>query len=563
MVRRCVRELDRYVARIGRRYAVLAVLSLIAGFTEAGVVVLVVRGALAMTDGVDSAGAVPVVGELSVGTTLAVALVLGLAAIVVHVFTARTAAHLNSSIVAAARARLVEAYRDSTWEGQLAGREGGLQYSMSALTAQAGGVAFGAANLVSNGLSLVALMVAAMVVDPLATVVVVGFGGFVFIAIWPVRVVARRISGDVVDRMADIASAASELDRLSLEFRTAGVGHRRADDLLLDVGSVADLDRRMRFMLRLGNNLYKDLAIVFLVGLVSLWFLAGGTLAVEFGAVVILVVRAVGNAQAVQNGMQTIDEHGPGLVAFGEQVAGLDATSGWVGAVALGDLGRVEFDGVGFSYDAGRPVLSDVTFHIDPGESVGLVGPSGSGKTTLVHLALGLRTAERGRITFDGTPIGEIAPPSFAALVGFVPQEPKLVAGSIADNIRFFRDGISYDDVREAARRAHLLDVVDELPDGFDTEVSGRVGLSGGQKQRLAIARALVSSPRLLVLDEPTSALDGESERAIAATLDDLRGVVSVLVIAHRPSTVEVCDRLVHLRDGRVEQVTTGRRAGS
>ncbi|MEY2959471.1 MAG: hypothetical protein RLZZ01_2039, partial [Actinomycetota bacterium] len=452
MVRRGVREIDRYVDGLGLRYSLLAVLSLLAGFTEAAVVVLVVRGALAMTDGVDSAGAVPVLGDLSVGVALTAALVLGLVAIVVHVVVARVAGRLNASIVAAVRVRLVQAHRDTTWQRQLAAPEGGLQYALSALTAQAGGVAFGVVNLVSNGLSLVALMIASIVIDPLATAAVVGFGAVVFVVIWPVRTAARRMSSSVVERMGAVAVAASEIDRLSLELRTTGVDRRRADALVADIDSIARRDERMRFLVRLGTNLFKDLAIVFLVGLVSLWYLIGGTLAVEFGAVVLLVVRAVGNAQAVQSAMQVIDEHAPGLVSFGERLAEYEAEQVRFGSARPERIGTVELDAVVFAHVAGRPVLSEVTFRIERGESVGLVGPSGSGKTTLAHLVTRLLPTHEGCIRFDGVPIGEIAPDVFAALVGFVPQDPKLVTGTIADNIRFFRDGISDEAVREAAR---------------------------------------------------------------------------------------------------------------
>lgn len=556
MVRSCFREFDRYVHRVRRGYTALAILALVGGLVEAVVVVLVVRGALAMTDGAETAGSVPWRGEITVGATLSAAFVLSLAAIAVHVAVARLAGHLNSAIVGATRIRLVEAYRDSSWERQLAGREGDLQHAIGMLSVQAGGVAFGSANLVTNGLSLVALMVAALIVDPVATVVVIGFGGLVFVVIWPVRVVSGRLAGALVGRAAHISSAVNELDRLSLELRTAGVDRRRADDLIADIGASSALDRRMRVLSRLGNTLYKDLAIVFLVGLVWLLHTAGGSLGVEFGAVVLLVVRAVGNAQAVQNGLQMMNEHAPGFIEFGERVDRFTAAQETNGTAALDAVDDVVFEEVGFAYELGRPVLTDVSFSIGRGEAVGLVGPSGSGKTTLVHLLLRLRPPHHGAIRIGGTSIGDIAPADFAARVGFVPQEPRLIDGTIAENIRFYRDDISDEAVRAAARRAHLIDVIDALPDGFDTPVAGRSGLSGGQRQRLAIARALAGSPDLLVLDEPTSALDSESEQAIADTLAELRGVVTLLVIAHRPSTVERCHRLVHLGDGGVERIT-------
>ena len=129
--------------------------------------------------------------------------------------------------------------------------------------------------------------------------------------------------------------------------------------------------------------------------------------------------------------------------------------------------------------------------------------------------------------------------------VSFVPQDPALFTGSVAENIRFFRDGIDDDDLRRAAQQANVLADITALPQGFDTHLGERGGgLSGGQRQRLSIARALAGSPSLLVLDEPTSALDGQSEQLIRDTILGLRGQVTVVVIAHRMSTIDMCDRI-------------------
>lgn len=556
MVRRSLHELGRYLDGVRVTYAVLGVLALLAGTMEAVVVVLVVYSALTMTGPDAASGPVPYWGEVTVGDALTVALGLGLAAIALHVMVARLCGRVTSDAVHATRLRLVEAYRDASWDQQLSGREGDLSHTIGVLTTQSGGVAFGLTNLVTNAMSVTALMAAALIVDPLATLVVLFCGTLVFVVIWPVRSVSGRIAGSLVSRVADITHGAAELDRLSLDLRTAGVDRRRADDLSESIRATAELDRRMRFLFRLGNNLYKDLAVLFLVGLVWLLHLSDGSLAIELGAVVVLVVRAVGNSQAIQNGLQNIQEHAPGLVAFGERLDRLRAAPVPSSMGPLDVVDGVEFCGVGFAHEPDRPVLADVSFEIERGESVGLVGPSGSGKTTLAHLLLRLREPDTGEIRVSGRRVDRIDPASFAALVGFVPQEPKLIDGTIADNIRFYRDGIGDDQIREAARRAHLLDVIENLPEGFASAVTGRTGLSGGQKQRLAIARALASDPDLVVLDEPTSALDGESEQAIAETLDELRGAVTLLVIAHRPTTVARCDRLVHLVDGRVERIT-------
>ena len=155
----------------------------------------------------------------------------------------------------------------------------------------------------------------------------------------------------------------------------------------------------------------------------------------------------------------------------------------------------------------------------------------------------------------DGTggDINDIRPEDWARLVAYVPQSPVMIPGTIADNVRFYRD-FSDDDVERALELAHLAGEVADLPEGIHTAIgAGESGLSGGQQQRLAIARALVGRPELLVLDEPTSALDGVSEARIRRTLTELRGEMTIVIVAHRLSTLNFCTRLVAIVDGRVE----------
>jgi len=189
---------------------------------------------------------------------------------------------------------------------------------------------------------------------------------------------------------------------------------------------------------------------------------------------------------------------------------------------------------------------------------LGVVGPSGGGKSTLVQVLLRLRLPRSGSVLVNGVPYQEHRDSDWTRLVTLVPQEPRLMEASIAENIRFFRSGISDEQVRSAARAAHVEAEMIAQSHGFDTVLGPRgSGLSGGQKQRLAIARALVGKPAVIVLDEPTSALDAESERLVQDTIRELKGTVTFVIVAHRATTLALCDRLVVVRNGSVEQVAS------
>ena len=221
------------------------------------------------------------------------------------------------------------------------------------------------------------------------------------------------------------------------------------------------------------------------------------------------------------------------------------------------DLGRargeIGFDDVSFRYDGGAAVLDHITLKIAAGTTVALVGPSGAGKSTLVKLLPRFYDVSDGRLTLDGTDIREMTLKSLRQNVAIVAQDPMLLSGSIAENLRYGRPDASDAQVREAARLAFASEFIERLPDGYDTEIGERgLRLSGGQKQRIAIARAFLKDAPVLLLDEPTSALDPESEALIKqALLQLLRGRTAV-IIAHRLSTIEHADEVVVLDHGRV-----------
>jgi ATP-binding cassette, subfamily B, bacterial len=217
--------------------------------------------------------------------------------------------------------------------------------------------------------------------------------------------------------------------------------------------------------------------------------------------------------------------------------------------------GEIRFEAVAFAYPTApeRRVLHPFSLHIRPGEHLAFVGPSGSGKSTLVNLLLGLYAPEEGRILIDGTPQSEWDMRWIRRQLAVVLQDSLLLSGSIRDNLRFARADASDADVRLAAQQANAEEFILGLPQGYDTLVGERgATLSGGQRQRLAIARAILRNPPVLILDEATSALDYHSERLIQEALDRLAKGRTVITIAHRLSTIRNASRIVVLNEGRL-----------
>jgi ATP-binding cassette subfamily B protein len=216
--------------------------------------------------------------------------------------------------------------------------------------------------------------------------------------------------------------------------------------------------------------------------------------------------------------------------------------------------GAIAFDHVVFRYASQTTRLFDgLDLRIEPGERVGLVGPSGSGKTTFVKLLQRLYDVQGGRITIDGIDIAHVRQASLRRAIAIVPQEPILFHRTLAENIAYARPGATPAEIAEAARLANASDFIERLPKGYATLVGERgVKLSGGERQRVAIARAFLSGARILVLDEATSSLDSESETLIQDAMGRLMAGRTVLVVAHRLSTVRALDRILVFRHGRI-----------
>jgi ATP-binding cassette subfamily B protein/subfamily B ATP-binding cassette protein MsbA len=213
----------------------------------------------------------------------------------------------------------------------------------------------------------------------------------------------------------------------------------------------------------------------------------------------------------------------------------------------------IEFENVEFEYREGRPVVLDFNFTVPGGSVVALVGRSGAGKTTVTDLVARFHDPTRGRILLNGVDIRDFRLRTYRDLLAIVQQDVFLFDGSVRDNIAYGRHSATEEQIEDAARRANAHEFIAKLPEGYETYIGERgVKLSGGQCQRLAIARAVLASPQILILDEATSNLDTESEQLIQASMADLLAGRTTFVIAHRLSTVRRADLILLLEDGQI-----------
>ncbi len=558
---RAVRRLWQQVRILvgGRFYRlwVLSAVSIIGGFTEAAVLYLVVRIAIALasTNKTVHLSLGPIVDRnLSIGQTLLVAVVAVLFLTLLGLIETVVSARMSADALRSTRKQLFGAFVRASWDVQSREREGRLQDLM---TTHVFRVAMSIGVFTSGfiaAFNFIALVASAVLVDPIAAgSSLLGFMA-VFLLLRPLNVLSKRASRKNAEANKTFASRITESVSLAREVHVFDVGEQLVDR----IENLADDASRTMYVTRvLGgivSNVYRNITLLMvLLGMAAVYAIGLSEVS-QLGAVVLLLVRSLSYSQNIQSSVQAAAELAPYLEDLGEQEVLYLASAERRDGVPLGRVERIELQDVGFSYTPGVPVLRDVTFAVERGEVIGIVGPSGSGKSTLVQILLRLRNAASGAYLVNGGPAGEYDLGDWYHEFVFVPQDNRLIFDTVAANIAFYRPDIPLDAVERAAKLSHLHEEIMQWPDGYETLIgAGGQDLSGGQKQRLALARALVGDQSVLVLDEPTSALDLRSERLVKQTLEDLRGDVTLFIVAHRLSTLSICDRVLVLRNGVVE----------
>lgn len=539
------------------RMSSLALVSFLGGLLEALFLVIVTGVAMALVGDESTIG--PYLGQsVSTGAALVVAALVLVARLAFNLVGVAISARLTADVTRDQRQVLSRAYLQASWAVQQAEPSGRLQELLTSFVTRVTNAVQTLTNAVTALLSLVAFLGTGLFLDPLSTGAVLVAMAIVGAVLKPVRLRIRARAAASAQANLDFADSVSELGSLGLEMQTYGVQHRftrTIDDLSREAAST---QQRVQFLAGTLAPVYMVMAYAAVLAGVGVLSLVGfGDMAV-IGAVMLLMLRSLSYGQQLAAASGTLAATGPFLEGLQETSQRYLASPAATGTASPSSVAPIQARDVDFGYTADRPALTGVTFRLDAGEVIGVIGPSGAGKSTFAQLLLGLRLPGRGSLTAGGTELRDVSHSWWSSRVAFMAQDALLFTGTVAENIRFFRGGIDDEALRQAAARANVLADIEALPRGFDTHLGERgAQLSGGQRQRLSIARALAGDPELLVLDEPTSALDGRSEALIRDTIAELKGRVTVVVIAHRMSTLEICDRIMVIEDGRMTAFDT------
>ena len=536
------------------RILLLTAASTASGLAEASVLVLVADIAAAMVlRGHQPDNSLVAAGlHLSIGEALLLALALAVIRLLLQFVVAWLPARISADVQARLRFDLFDAFTRASWPAQASEPEGHIQELMTDQIATATIGVTGVANALSALAMLLALLLSAVFLNPLVAVVVLVSAIVLFGAMRPLDRMGRTASRDLSQATMDHAGGVSESVRLAEEAQVFGAGafHRRRVGGLIDVVRRAFF--RTQFTARAVLSAYQSLVIVLIVGGLGGLYLEGSGRVASLGAVVLMLVRASAYGQQFQSANHALVQTVPYLDRLEHATAAYRSSAPVDDGRPLPEIRTVALNQVEFAYRRGNPVLRDITFAVEAGEAVGVIGPTGAGKSTLSQVLLRLRGPDSGSYLINTEPAGKFARDDWQRRVAYVPQEPRVFQGTVADNIRFHR---TFDDsaIERAARLAHIHDEIMLMSAGYATIIGQRSdAVSGGQRQRICLARALVGQPDVLLLDEPTSALDLGSEAAIQASLADLHGRVTLFIIAHRVPMLGICDRILVLQHGQL-----------
>lgn len=554
----------RSVSFVQWKLIALSLLSAVSGGAESLVAALFVMLFAAISSSEStvsvnhSIGSIPISVSLSTG----LALWLCLAAVLLRGVLQSACTYISSNVVtsyeAHQRRQLFGAFLETSWNLQSRERLGRLQSLMTDSIGQSRQAIKAVSNGMNAACNFAMLLASALLINWIAAASAAIAAVGLFVLIRPLSKYARAYANRKKSLNLSYSASVNEATLLARELRAFNAGRHVRSKVDATIGKI----RRSRTVAEMISGmvpiLYQNVAGLMIVcGLAVFSYWELGKMS-SLALVGILMIRALSYSQSFQTVIHQISESRPFVAQIEDAKREFSENREHWGEMELGQIQSLSAERIDFSYDRGSPVLKGISLSFSRGEVVGIAGPSGSGKSTLSQILLRLRQPDHGIIEINGVPYSQFSMESWCRRVSYVPQDCDLLNGTIEDNIRFYRDYISDIDVLMSAQLAGIDDEIRTLPLGYQTKVGrGSAMLSGGQRQRICIARALVGRPDLIILDEPTSALDAHSEAKVQSTISRLRGDVLLILIAHRVSTLKICDRIVVLREGKVSAVDT------
>jgi ABC-type multidrug transport system fused ATPase/permease subunit len=533
--------------------------SVLSGLTEAGILAVLAQVAAALVDGSSRVNVDlgPLHVNESLGVLLAIGFGLALLRFALQVVVSYVPARISADMQVQLRGELFTAFTRAPWSVQSRDLEGQLQEFATNQAAQAVAGARAATGLVVAGLTFLVLVASALVFNAVAALVVVAIAGGLFVLLRPLSDLGARRGHDLSQASSEYARGVNEAVRLAEDTHVFGVNEAQRERIDGQITALWKPVFQMQLLSGLVPGIYQSLIYVFVIAALAGLYATGSGHVASLGAVVLLLVRASAYGQQAQGAYQSVCQALPYLERVEETKRRYGTDIPPAGSKPLESVRTLVFEGVSFEYEAGRPVLSEIGFEVSALETLGIVGPTGAGKSTLVQILLGLRPPTDGRFLVNGVPADQFRREDWHRAVAYLPQEPRLLHASVADNIRFFRP-LENAAIERAARLAGIHEDVMSWSAGYETIIGPRAdAVSGGQQQRICLARALAARPEVLVLDEPTSALDPHTERLIQDSLGQLKHELTLFIVAHRMSTLDICDRVMVILDGRREAFDT------
>lgn len=466
-------------------------------------------------------------------------------------------ARVNASFLAREIGTLLRAAMQADWPFMLRQKAGSVQSTVYTDAKRNGDLLDAVVQLAQSGTGALIYLAVAVNINPLITGLTLAGGAVIFLVMQPLTRKSRAFGAETSASEKLLVHHITEHLHGFKAVKAAGVAEKVSAAAEPYLRRLRDAFTNMVLVRTMSAIYIQPIAFLFIIGVFAFTYDTPGFSLAGFAATVYLIQKIFVYFETAQSTIHGIIQ----LVPFAENIMEFKRQTRAHGEAPRAG-GRpfllkheIEFRDVSFSYESGKRVLSHLSCRIRKGSMLGIIGPSGGGKTSFADLILRLFQPSEGEILVDGTPAEEFDLGEWRTRVGYVSQDAFLMHASIADNIRFYDDSITQEQLEHAARAAHIYNDVMRLPNGFETVIGDRgVTLSGGQRQRVALARALSRAPEVLVLDEVTSSLDSELERLIKDVIDELRGEVTLIVIAHRISTILASDDLLVLADGSIQE---------